>query len=63
MNGFAARLAIVLVLSAVAGVVVQGLAQADWLGQPQRAFRLGNKDTAAYIGAYGAVVAMAAALC
>ena len=62
-GGIAARLAIVLVLATAAGVLGRMLIAAGRPEKPGELLRFGSKDALAYTGAYGAVVAVMAAVC
>lgn len=63
MGGFAARVAVVFVSMAVAGVISQVFVAARLPEQPQGPLRLASKDLFTFTGVYGAFVAVLAAVC
>ncbi|OIW26854.1 hypothetical protein CONLIGDRAFT_683803 [Coniochaeta ligniaria NRRL 30616] len=63
VGGFAARLAVVLVLMTVAAVFGQVFATAGLSDPPQELLIVGSKDLLTYTGVYGAVIAVVAAVC
>jgi hypothetical protein len=63
IGGFAARLAVVLVLTSIAGVFSLVFTPSGRLEHPQGLLKLEGKDWLAYSGAYGAIIAVIAAVC